>query len=204
MTLLNCHVTTELKYHVTLWVRPPHPESAFYQVLGAMDLVNVEIQRFWFVTWPSHWCVTRLCGWSPLIPSHQRAKFGFHRSGENGDINFFLFVTWSWDRGDTWLCGWGPLILSHHCAKFGVHKPCRTENNGAYNISFNSNSNAEITMLRFLCRGLKMAILELVASKCERKKSKFEWIFNFSTCDSLLNWRIIKFRKINFCINVIM
>ena len=68
----------------------------------------------------------------------------------------------------------GPLILSHHCATFGVHKPSRTENNGVYNISFNSNSNTEITMLRFLCRGLKMAVLELVASKCERKKSKFE------------------------------
>ena len=40
---LNYHVTTELKWHVTLWVRPPHPESAPYQVLEVKGLVNVEI-----------------------------------------------------------------------------------------------------------------------------------------------------------------
>ena len=27
MTFLNRHVTTELKYHVTLWVGSPHPKS---------------------------------------------------------------------------------------------------------------------------------------------------------------------------------
>ena len=40
---LNYHVFTELKLHETLWVRPPHLESAPYQVLGVKDLVNVEI-----------------------------------------------------------------------------------------------------------------------------------------------------------------
>ena len=29
-----------------IWVGPPHPESEFYQVLGDMNLVNVEIERF--------------------------------------------------------------------------------------------------------------------------------------------------------------
>ena len=32
---------TQLKCHVTFWVGPPHPDSASYQVVGAMDLVNV-------------------------------------------------------------------------------------------------------------------------------------------------------------------
>ena len=42
-----CHVTTQLKYHVTFWVGPPHPEPAPYQVLGATGLVNKVIQYFW-------------------------------------------------------------------------------------------------------------------------------------------------------------
>ena len=46
MTLLIFDVTTQLKYHVTFWVGPPHPDSAPYQVLGAMGLVIVEIKRF--------------------------------------------------------------------------------------------------------------------------------------------------------------
>ena len=40
------HVTTQLKCHVTFWVGPYHPDLAPYQVLGTMDLVNVEIKRF--------------------------------------------------------------------------------------------------------------------------------------------------------------
>ena len=32
---------TQLKCHVTFWVGPPHPDSARFQVLEAMDLVNV-------------------------------------------------------------------------------------------------------------------------------------------------------------------
>ena len=43
MTFLNYPVTTGSKYYVTLWVRPPHPESAPNKVFGAMGLVNVEI-----------------------------------------------------------------------------------------------------------------------------------------------------------------
>ena len=39
-------VTTQLKCHVTFWVGPPHPDSAPKQVLGAMGLVNKEINRF--------------------------------------------------------------------------------------------------------------------------------------------------------------
>ena len=40
------HVTTQLKCHVTFWVSFRHPNSATCQVLGVMDLVNVEIKRF--------------------------------------------------------------------------------------------------------------------------------------------------------------
>ena len=35
-----------LKCHVNFWVGPPHPDSATYQVLGVMNLVNVDIKRF--------------------------------------------------------------------------------------------------------------------------------------------------------------
>ena len=46
MTVLIFQVTTLLKCHVTFWVGHHHPDSAPYQVLGAMDLVNVETKRF--------------------------------------------------------------------------------------------------------------------------------------------------------------
>ena len=46
MTVLIFHVTTQLNYHVTFWVGSHHPDSAPYQVLRAVDLVNVEIKRF--------------------------------------------------------------------------------------------------------------------------------------------------------------
>ena len=46
MILLIFDVTTQLKYHATFWVGTPHPDSAPYQVLGAMGLVIVEIKRF--------------------------------------------------------------------------------------------------------------------------------------------------------------
>ena len=46
---LMFHVTTQLKYHVTFRVGLPHPDSALYQVLEAMGLLNVDIQRFRFV-----------------------------------------------------------------------------------------------------------------------------------------------------------
>ena len=46
MTVLIFQVTTQLKRHVTFWVGPPHPDSAPYQVLGTMGLMNVEIKRF--------------------------------------------------------------------------------------------------------------------------------------------------------------
>ena len=45
MTFFIIHVTTQFKCHMTFWVAPPHPESTPYQVLEAMDLVNVEIKR---------------------------------------------------------------------------------------------------------------------------------------------------------------
>ena len=46
MTVLIFHVTTQLKCHVTFWVEPPYPDSAPYQVLGTVGLVNVEIKLF--------------------------------------------------------------------------------------------------------------------------------------------------------------
>ena len=33
-------------FHVTFWVGPHHPDLALYQVLGAMNLVNVDINFF--------------------------------------------------------------------------------------------------------------------------------------------------------------
>ena len=45
MTFLIFQVATQLKCHVTFCVAPPHPDSAHYQVFGAMALVNVEIKR---------------------------------------------------------------------------------------------------------------------------------------------------------------
>ena len=97
MTFFIFHVTTQLKYHVTFWVGPPHPDSAPYQVFGARGLVNVEIKRFWLDTWPRDRCVMWLCTWGLLILSLP-AKFG---------------VLWV-----------GRLTLSHHHAKFGVHRSC--------------------------------------------------------------------------------
>ena len=44
--VLIFYVTMQLKCHVTFSVDPPHPDSAPYQVLEAMGLVNVEIKRF--------------------------------------------------------------------------------------------------------------------------------------------------------------
>ena len=89
MIFLKYHVTTELKWHVTLWVWPPHPDSAPYQ--GVMGLANVEIDfRFWFVTWPQYCGVMWLCGWGPLILSHHPAKFGVHKpygTENNGVFN---------------------------------------------------------------------------------------------------------------------
>ena len=46
MTDLIFHVTIKLKCHVTFWVRLPRPDSAPYQILEAMGLVNVEIKCF--------------------------------------------------------------------------------------------------------------------------------------------------------------
>ena len=97
MTLFIFHVTTQSNCHVTFWVGPPYPDSVPYQVLEARGLVNVEIKRFWFDTWPSDWCVMWLCRWGPLILSLP-AKFG---------------VAWV-----------GCLTLSHHHAKFVVHRSC--------------------------------------------------------------------------------
>ena len=39
--------------------------------------------------WPRYWSVTWLCGWDPLILSHQPAKFGVHRPCKSKDIKFF-------------------------------------------------------------------------------------------------------------------
>ena len=78
--------------------------------------MKVEIQRFWFVTWPHNRCVTWLCRWGPLILSYHPAKFGER----------FLFVTWPQYLSVTWLSGLGPPILSHQLAKFWVHRPCES------------------------------------------------------------------------------
>ena len=46
MTVLIFHMTTQLKCHVTFWAGFHYPDSASYQVLGTMDLVNVETESF--------------------------------------------------------------------------------------------------------------------------------------------------------------
>ena len=123
MTFLIFHVTSQLKCHVTFWVEHPHPDSAPYQVLGFMNLVNVDIKRFWFVTWPHDWYVTWPWAWGPLILSPQPAKFGTHRPCESGDITFFIchVATWSMCHVTLYVrCS----HLNHHLAKFGVHMPC--------------------------------------------------------------------------------
>ena len=51
MTFFIFDVTTQLKCHVTFWVGLPHPDSAPYQVLGTMGLVNVEIKRDHVTLW---------------------------------------------------------------------------------------------------------------------------------------------------------
>ena len=90
MTFFIFHVTTQLKYHVTFWVGPPHPDSAPYQVLGARGLVNVKIKCFSFDRWPRDRCFTWLCKWRPLFLSHRPAKFGIHRPCESRNITFFI------------------------------------------------------------------------------------------------------------------
>ena len=78
MTVLNIHVTTQLKCHVTFGVGPPHPNLAPYQVLGAMGLVfnlsrshDIEVSRV-FV------------GWSTLLYRYP-ARFGVHRLNRTGN-----------------------------------------------------------------------------------------------------------------------
>ena len=107
--------------------------------LGFIGLVKGKIQRFLLVTWPRYRSVTWLCGWSPLILSHQTATFGIHRSCQSRKISF-LCVTWPQHQNVTWLWGWGSLILNDHLAKFRVHRPYGTENNAVCNFSSNSNS----------------------------------------------------------------
>ena len=131
---------------------PPHPESAPYQVLGAMGLVNVEIKRSWFVMWSRGRCVTWLCRWDAIILSHYPAKFGTHRPWESGNITFLICNVTAISKCHVTLKV-GSLILNCHRAKIGVHRPYGTGNNGICNISSNSssnsNSNAEVPVPRF-------------------------------------------------------
>ena len=46
MTVLIFHMTTQLKCRVTFGEGLHYPDSAPCQVLGAMDLVNLETERF--------------------------------------------------------------------------------------------------------------------------------------------------------------
>ena len=65
-----------------------------------------------------------LCGWGPLILSHQPAKFGVHRPCESKDIKFFdLSRDHVVDWCVMWLCRYVLLILRHYPAKFGVCRP---------------------------------------------------------------------------------
>ena len=70
-----------MKCHVTFWMSPPHPDSAPYQVLGLMNLVDVDTKCFWCVTWPHDWCVTCFCGWGPFILSYQPARLRLGPTG---------------------------------------------------------------------------------------------------------------------------
>ena len=100
-----------------------------------------------FVAWPLGQCVTWLCGWGLLIFSHYHAKLGVHRSCESEDIAFFIchVTTILKCHVTLWV---GSLDL-------GVHRPYGTGNNGACNISSNSNnipnsnSNPEVPIPRF-------------------------------------------------------
>ena len=47
----------------------------------------LSLRQILFITWPWYWSVTWLCGWGPLILSHNSATFGAGRifgSGNNG------------------------------------------------------------------------------------------------------------------------
>ena len=51
-------------------------------------------------------------------------------------------------------------MLRHLPAKFAAHRSYKTENNDACDTS--SNSNTEVPMLGFQCRGLQITVLQLV------------------------------------------
>ena len=117
ITFFICQVTT--KCFVTLWVGSTHPRP-----LGSIGIAEVEIKRFWFVTWPRDRCVTWRCRWGFLILSYYPAKFGVHKPCESVNITFFICHVIYWSV--LWFCGWSLLILSYQLAKFGVHRPCES------------------------------------------------------------------------------
>ena len=88
--------------------------------LWALNRVKVKIKYFWFVTWPLDWCFTWLCGWGLFILSHQSAKFGIHRSCENGGITSLMchVITWFVCHGT--LCVGFPHPKSPRCKIWGV------------------------------------------------------------------------------------
>ena len=102
----------------------PSSKVTNYLCLGSIDLLKVEIWRFWFVRWLRGWCVTWLCRWGSLILSHHPAKFRLHRPCESGNINLICHVITVLKCRVT-LCV-GPHIISHQPAKFGLHRPCES------------------------------------------------------------------------------
>ena len=118
------------------WAESPHPDSAPYQVLVLMNLVNVD--KTFLICHVTTWLMRHMTLWvGPLILSHQPARFEVHRPCGSG---CFLFVTWPQYQSLTCLSGWGPLILNHHPARSGVHRPYVTGNNGVCSIGSNSNA----------------------------------------------------------------
>ena len=60
------------------------------------------------------------------------------------------------------------LILSHNHAKFGVHRSHESRDKGVYNISSNSNSNADVS------NGLS-ELMNFIYDSNENKKRKFPY-----------------------------
>ena len=118
-TFLTCHVTTQLKWHVTLWVDFPHPKSpppprAKFGVHTLNESGNITF----FICQVTSMLKCQV-GFILRHPLLSFRSIGLVKV----EIQSFLSVTWSLYWNVLWLCGWGPLILRHQLAKFGIHKP---------------------------------------------------------------------------------
>ena len=125
---LTCHVNTQLKCHVTLWVDSHNSKSPPCQILGSCTIWKWKYNVFYLSSDHVAEVSRDIVGGVPFILRHHPAKFGLHRPCESADTTFFWFVTWPRDWCATWLCRWVPLIVSYQPAEFGVHGPCDSGN----------------------------------------------------------------------------